>query len=79
MPKFPVDVPNPGLLKELERLGFRIVREGNRIALEQRNPYGRRTPMTMPNHRTIESSTLRTILNQAGISPDDFLDAFEDS
>lgn len=79
MPKFPVDVPKPRLLKALESLGFRIVREGNHIALERLNPDGSRTPMTMPNHRTIKSSTLRTILNQAGISRDDFLRAFEDS
>jgi predicted RNA binding protein YcfA (HicA-like mRNA interferase family) len=79
MPKFPVDVPKSRLLKALENLGFRMVREGNHIALERQNSDGSRTPLTMPNHRTIKSSTLRTILNQAGISRDDFLRAFEDS
>jgi predicted RNase H-like HicB family nuclease len=41
------------------------------------NPDGTRTPLTMPNHRTIEGSTLRTICNQAGISRDEFLQVYE--
>ena len=35
--------------------------------------------LTMPNHRTLRASTLRTILIQAGISRDDFLRAYEES
>jgi len=35
--------------------------------------------LTMPNHSTIKSSTLRTILTQAGIARDDFLRAYEES
>ena len=33
-------------------------------------------PLTLPSHRTIESSTLRTICTQAGISRQDFLDTY---
>jgi predicted RNA binding protein YcfA (HicA-like mRNA interferase family) len=40
------------------------------------NPDGTRTPLTMPNHPTIKKSTLRTILTQARISRDEFLDAY---
>jgi hypothetical protein len=36
-----------------------------------------RTSLTMPNHRMLKSSTLRTILSQAGISRDDFLKAYD--
>ena len=79
MPKFPVDIPKSKLLRALEGLGFRMVREGNHIALERANADGSKTPITMPNHRTIKGSTLRTILNQAGISRDDFLRVFEES
>lgn len=32
--------------------------------------------MTLPHHRTLKASTLRTILNQAGISRDDFLSVY---
>jgi predicted RNA binding protein YcfA (HicA-like mRNA interferase family) len=79
MPKFPVDAPKAKVVKELEDLGFRLVREGNHIAMERSNLDGTRTPLTMPNHRTIKSSTLRTLLAQAGIPRDEFLAAYERS
>ncbi len=79
MPKFPVDAPQPKVIKALEALGFRLIREGNHIAMERQNPDGSRMPFTMPNHRTIKGSTLRTILTQVGISRDDFLKAYEDA
>jgi hypothetical protein len=41
------------------------------------NADGTKTPLTMPNHRTIKASTLRTILTQAGIQRDDFLNAYD--
>jgi hypothetical protein len=41
------------------------------------NPDGTRTPLTMPNHPTLKSSTLRTICTQAGISREDFLQAYD--
>jgi predicted RNA binding protein YcfA (HicA-like mRNA interferase family) len=78
MPKFPVDAPRAKVIKVFERLGFRLVREGNHIAMSRENPDGTNTPLTMPNHRTLGSSTLRTILSQAGISRDDFLKAYEE-
>ncbi|MCI0477924.1 MAG: type II toxin-antitoxin system HicA family toxin [Anaerolineales bacterium] len=79
MDKFPVDAPKTQVVRAFERLGFRLVREKNHIAMLRENPDGTRTPLTMPNHRTIKSSTLRTILTQAGISRDDFMKAYEDA
>ena len=78
MPKFPKDAPIEKVIKSFESLGFRLVREGNHIAMARENPDGTRTPLTMPNHRTIKGSTLRTILTQAGISRDDFIKAYND-
>ena len=76
MAKFPVDAPIRKVVKAFERLGFRLVRKGNHIAMVRENPDGTRTPLTMPNHRRIKGSTLRTILTQTGIPRDEFLKAF---
>ena len=76
MHKFPTDAPIRKVVKTLERLGFSLVQEGNHIAMIKENPNGTRTPLTMPNHSTIKKSTLRTILTQAKISRDEFLEAY---
>jgi hypothetical protein len=46
--------------------------------MSRENADGTNTPLTMPNHRTLKSSTLRTILSQSGISRDDFIKAYEE-
>jgi len=77
MPKFPVDAPKRKVVRALEAVGFRIVREGEHIAMVRENADGTRTPLTMPNHSQLKGSTLRTICTQVGISRDDFLKAYE--
>ena len=79
MPKFPVDAPRAKVLRALERLGFRIVREREHVAMQRQNTNGTTTPLTLPNHPLIKSSTLRTICTQSGISRADFLNAYEQS
>jgi len=77
MPRFPVDVPRDKILKAMAILGFGLVREGNHLALERENEDGTKTPMTLPNHRLIKGSTLRTILTQSGISREEFMTAYD--
>ena len=76
--KFPVDAQKSKVLKALQALHFILVREGNHIAMKRENEDGTNTPLTMPNHRTLKSSTLRTILTQVRVAREDFLNAFDD-
>ena len=74
--KFPVDAPKFRAIKTFEILGFRLVREKEHISMIRENPDGTKTPLTMPGHPRIKSSTLRTLCTKAGISREDFLKAY---
>lgn len=76
MPKFPVDAPRRKVVRALENLGFRVVREREHISMVRENPDGTTTPLTMPNHPRLKALTLRTICTQCGISRDEFLEAY---
>ena len=75
--KFPVDAPRSRVVKALEILGFRLVREREHIAMIRENPDGSKTSLTMPGHPRIKGSTLRTICTKAGISREDFLRTYD--
>mgnify|MGYP003561225714 FL=1 len=77
MVKFPVDAPKRKVIKALEILGFRIVREREHISMIRDNPDGSKTSLTMPNHPKIKASTLRIICTQAGIPREEFLEAYD--
>lgn len=79
MAKFPVDAPIEKVIQTLEKLGFHIVRRGNHIAMLRQNADGSAIPLTLPNHRRLKSSTLRTILSHARIAKDDFLNVYENT
>jgi predicted RNA binding protein YcfA (HicA-like mRNA interferase family) len=77
MPKFPTDASKTKVLKVLQGFGFEIVREKEHISMVRENPDGSRTPLTLPNHKRIKGSTLRSICTQSGISRDDFIAAYD--
>jgi predicted RNA binding protein YcfA (HicA-like mRNA interferase family) len=77
MAKFPTDAPIGKVLRALENLGFEIVRQKEHISMVRQNEDGSLTPLTLPNHRSIKSTTLRSICTQSGISRDEFLAAYD--
>lgn len=75
--KFPVDAPKSQVIRALQALGFQIVREREHISMVRPNLDG--TPLTLPNHPRLKSSTLRTICSQSGIARTDFIEAYHNS
>ena len=75
MAKFSVDAPKKKMIS-VGTTWIVIQREREHIAMVRENQDGTRTRLTMPNHSTIKSSTLRTICKEAGISRDEFISAY---
>lgn len=77
--RFPRDASLSRVLEALSALGFEMIREGSHISMARENKGGTRTPLTIPNHKTIKGSTLRAILRQSEIGRDEFLAAYADA
>jgi predicted RNA binding protein YcfA (HicA-like mRNA interferase family) len=79
MPRFPVDAPRDRVIRALGSLGFFVVRMGNHIALRREMSTSGADTMTLPNHAALKGSTLRTAISLAGISREEFLEAYSRS
>ena len=60
------------LIKMLAKIGYRVDHQsGSHIILRNESyPYRR---LTIPNHKEIARGTLRAIINQTGLSKEEFL------
>ena len=57
-------------VRALERAGFHIVRQvGSHVVLRRENPF---CQVVVPDHRTLDRGTLRSILRSVGLTPDQF-------
>jgi predicted RNA binding protein YcfA (HicA-like mRNA interferase family) len=65
-------IPYREVKRKLEAAGFtEVSRKGSHVKFARRTDQGTRTAI-VPEHREIAVGTLRSILRQAGLSPDDF-------
>lgn len=75
MGPWPRDAPRRRFLRALREVGFEVVRTGSHISLRGQRPDGTTATMTIPDHRVLKGSTLRTALTLAGVDRDAFLAA----
>ncbi len=69
--KLPRDVSGTEAVRALKRLGFVVVRQvGSHIRLNKGS-----VNITVPNHDPILPKTLQTLLRQAGVSLEEFMDS----
>ena len=68
----PKPLPYRAVRRKLEAAGFVVVSQsGSHVKFANVRPEGTRTAI-VPRHREVTSGTLRSVLSQAGISPDEW-------
>lgn len=61
------------VVKALEKIGYVFDRQrGSHMILRQQNPPHRR--LTIPDHKEVAKGTLRAIIQQAGLTVEEFKD-----
>jgi predicted RNA binding protein YcfA (HicA-like mRNA interferase family) len=69
MTKLPV-VSGRDCIKALRKKGFYVKRrEGSHVVLRRDDPFGQ---VIVPDHKTLDRGTLRSILRQADVSVEEF-------
>ena len=61
-------------IRALERLGFVQAREGRGHVVLKKQTSDGEVGCAVPRHRELAIGTLRGILRQAGVAPDEFMD-----
>jgi len=68
--KLPRGMSGTEVVKALQRAGFYIKRrKGSHIVLRRDNPFAQ---VVVPDHKSIDTGTLASILDGAGLSVEDF-------
>ena len=72
MPKLP-SISGKEAIKVFEKLGFKIVRQkGSHVVLRKKN-----RGCVVLVHKELALGTLRSVIKQAGITADEFINAFK--
>jgi predicted RNA binding protein YcfA (HicA-like mRNA interferase family) len=68
--KLPRDVSGGDAVRALRRLGFTVTRQdGSHIRLSKGDRH-----VTVPNHRALVPKTLQSIMRQAGVTVEEFVE-----
>ncbi len=71
MTKLPRGMSGREVIKALEKAGFYFKRQkGSHIVLRRVNPFAQ---VVVPDHKSVDTGTLATILDGAGLSVEDFV------
>ena len=74
MPPVPV-LPPSDVIKVLQRLGWQIVRQkGSHIIMTKA---GHMATLSIPNHSEVARGTLRSLITKAGLTVEQFLEAWD--
>ena len=75
MPPVPLLKPRE-VIQTFEKLGWRLARQkGSHLILIKA---GHPASLSVPNHRQVARGTLRALIDRAGLTVDQFLEAMED-
>jgi len=71
MSKLPRGMSGKEVVKALQRAGFYVKRQkGSHIVLRRDNPFAQ---VVVPDHKSVDTGTLATILGGADLSIEDFI------
>ena len=69
MPRLPRDLSAREVMQALGRIGFRFVRRNGSHCILKRN----RVSLIVPDHKRLDTGTLRSIIRDAGLSVEEFV------